>query len=72
MSQITARLPDDWVAALDETTVKLHRTRAEAVRQAVEYYLDGFEDISCAIKVLDDPADLIQDWETVKKDLLRQ
>lgn len=72
MSQITARLPDELVASLDEAAAKLRRTRAEIVRQAVEYYLDDFEDVSCAIEVLRDPADPVLDWETVKRDLLSQ
>ncbi len=71
MSQITARLPDELIAALDEAAAKLHRTRADVVRQAIEYYLNDFEDISCAIEVLRDPADPILDWETVKHGLLR-
>jgi transposase len=72
MSQITARLPDELVASLDEAASQLRRTRAEVVRQAVEYYLDDFEDISRSIEVLRDPADPILDWEAVKHDLLRQ
>ena len=35
-------------------------------------YLDDFEDISLAVKALQDPADPILDWETAKHDLLRQ
>ncbi|MFH0781608.1 MAG: ribbon-helix-helix domain-containing protein [Pseudomonadota bacterium] len=70
MSQITARLPDELVAALDEAATQLRRTRAEVVRQAVEYYLDDFEDVARAIEVLRDPADVVLDWETVKHDLL--
>lgn len=72
MSQISARLPDELVAALDEAATKLHRTRADVIRQAVEYYLDDFEDISHAVKILQDPADPILDWKTAKHDLLRQ
>jgi predicted DNA-binding protein len=72
MSQITARLPDELVNSLDEAAAKLRRTRAEVVRQAVEYYLDDFEDISRAVEVLRDPADPVLDWEAVKHDLLRQ
>ncbi len=72
MSQITARLPDELVASLDEAAAKLRRTRAEVVRQAVEYYLDDFEDVARAIEVLRDPADVVLDWETVKHDLLGQ
>jgi RHH-type transcriptional regulator, rel operon repressor / antitoxin RelB len=72
MSQITARLPDKLVAQLDEAATQLRRTRAEVVRQAVEYYLDDFEDISRAIEVLRDPADPVLDWEEVKRGLLSQ
>jgi len=72
MSQITARLPDDLVASLDEAASRLRRTRADVVRQAVEYYLDDFEDVACAIDVLRDPADVVLDWEAVKRELLHQ
>ncbi len=72
MRQITVRLPDKLVAALDVTAAKLHRTRADVIRQAVEHYLDDFKDISLAVEVLRDPEDPILDWETVKHDLLRQ
>ncbi len=70
MSQITARFPDDLVASLDEAAAKLRRTRADIVRQAVEYYLDDFEDLAAAIHVLQDPADATLDWEAVKNELL--
>lgn len=70
MRQISARLPDELVTALDEAATKLHRTRADVIRQAVEYYLDDFEDNSRAVEVLHDPADPILDWETVKHELL--
>ena len=72
MSQITARLPDELVAELDQAARTLRRTRAELVRQAVEYYLDDFEDISRAIDVLRDPADPVLDWDSVKRDLIEQ
>jgi len=72
MSQITARLPDELVASLDEAAARLRRTRAEVVRQAIEYYLEDFEDISRAIEVLRDPADPVLDWEQAKRDLLSQ
>jgi len=72
VSQITARLPDELVASLDAAALQLRRTRADMIRQAVEYYLDDFEDISRAIEVLRDPADPVLDWEAVKHDLLRQ
>ena len=70
MTQITARLPDELVSMLDAAAAKLRRSRADVVRQAVEYYLDDFEDISQAIGVLRDPADPVLDWEKVKRELL--
>ncbi|MFZ5532945.1 MAG: ribbon-helix-helix protein, CopG family [Pseudomonadota bacterium] len=70
MSQITARLPDELLAELDQAAKVLRRTRAELVRQAVEYYLDDFEDISRAIEVLRDPADPVLDWDSVRRDLI--
>lgn len=71
MTQITARLPDDVVSSLDAAAMRLRRSRAEVIRQAVEYYLDDFEDISRSLGVLQDPADPVLDWEKVKRDLLR-
>jgi transposase len=70
MSQITARLPDELVSSLDVAAARLRRTRAEMIRQAIEYYLDDFEDITHAIEVLQDPADPVLDWQQVKRDLL--
>ena len=72
MSQITARLPDELVALLDNAAAELRRTRAEVVRQAVEYYLEDFEDLNLALQTLRDPADAVLDWETVKNELLNQ
>jgi len=71
MSQITARLPDELVESLDQVAAQLRRTRADIVCQAVEYYLDDYEDLSRAIEVLRDPADPVLDWKAVKRDLLR-
>ena len=70
MTQITARLPDELVSMLDAAAAKLRRSRADVVRQAVEYDLDDFEDISQTIGVLRDPADPVLDWEKVKRELL--
>lgn len=71
MRQISARLPDELIAALDEAATKLHRTRTDVTRQAVEYYIDDFEAISRTVEVLHDPADPVLDWETAKQELLR-
>ena len=72
MSQITARLPDELVASLDNAAAELRRTRAEVVRQAIEYYLEDFEDLNVTLQTLRDPADAVLDWDTVKNELLNQ
>lgn len=72
MSQITARLPDDLILSLDNAAATLHRTRADVVRQAIEYYLEDFEDLNLSIQALKDPADAVLDWETAKLQLLNQ
>lgn len=70
MVQITARLPENLVKSLDSAARQLKRTRADIVRQAVEYYLDDLEDLSRALEVLRDPSDPVLDWEKVKLELL--
>ena len=72
MPQITARLPDELVAALDDVASQLRRTRADVVRQAIEYYLDDFEDVAAAIQALQDQADPVLEWDGVRRDLLGQ
>ena len=70
MSQITARLPDALVAALDSAASTLNRSRAELVRQAVERYLEDFDDLAVALERLRDPTDPVLDWDQVKRELL--
>ena len=70
MSQITARLPDEVVSALDHAAKTLHRSRADIVRQAISAYLEDFGDLSVAIHRLQDPADECMDWEEAKRALL--
>jgi transposase len=72
MPQLSARFPDELVEELDRTASRLHRTRAEVIRQAVEYYLDDVEDLHLGLERLQDPADPILDWEDVKRELLDQ
>ena len=71
MTQISARLPETLVKSLDRTAARLKRSRADVIRQAIEYYVEDAEDLSRAIDALRDPADPVLDWETVKRDLLR-
>ena len=70
MSQITARLPDAVVEALDVAASRLKRSRAEIVRQAIERYLEDFDDLSIAVERLQDPSDPVLDWDQVRRELL--
>ncbi len=69
MSQVTARLPDALVEALD-AAAELKRSRADIVRQALERYLEDFDDLTVALERLRDPADPVLDWDHVKHKLL--
>ena len=72
MSQVTVRLPDELVKALDAAARDLKRSRAEVIRQAIERYIEDFDDLSVAIDRLRDPSDPVLDWDDVRRDLLRQ
>jgi transposase len=72
VTQVSARLPDELVKTIDETARRMNRSRAEIIRQAIEYYLEDAEDLRLAIDRLQDPADPVLDWEDVKRDLLAQ
>ena len=70
MTQVSARLSDDLVKSIDEAARKMHRSRADIIRLAIEYYLDDIEDLRLAIDRLTDPADPVLDWDEVKRELL--
>ncbi|HEX5716793.1 MAG TPA: ribbon-helix-helix protein, CopG family [Thermoanaerobaculia bacterium] len=72
MPQVSARLPSELIAEMDQAANRLHRTRAEIVRQAVEYYLNDLEDLHQGLERLQDPADALLDWEEVRRELLDQ
>lgn len=72
MSQITARLPEEVVSALDRAARALHRSRADVVRQAIESYLEDFDDLSIAMERLRDPADETLDWAEARRALLAE
>ena len=72
MVQVTARLPDELVEKADRAASRLNRSRAQLLRQALEYYLEDFEDLRLALDRLNDPADPVLDWEDVRHDLLDQ
>ena len=68
--QVTARLPDPLVDALDSAARQLRRSRADVIRQAVERYLQDFDDLSVAVQRLRDPGDPVLDWDRVRRELL--
>ena len=68
--QVTARLPDPMVEALDTAAQQLRRSRADIIRQAVERYLEDFDDLSIAIQRLRDPGDPVLDRDQVRRELL--
>lgn len=72
MVQVTARLPEDLVEKADRAASRLNRSRAQLLRQALEYYLEDFEDLRLALDRLNDPADPVLDWADVRRDLLDQ
>ena len=41
------------------------------MRQALESYLDDFNDLAVAVERLHNPFDLVLDWDEAKRDLLR-
>ena len=68
-NQVTARLPTPVLEHLDNAARALNRSRAEVVRQAIEYYLEDFDDLTVAVERLRDPGDPVLDWDEVKRDL---
>ena len=69
MYQITVRLPDGLVKALDQAAAAIKRSRADIIRQALEQYLEDLDDLSVALERLHDPADPVLDWEQVRHEL---
>ena len=70
MRQIAARVPDALVEALDSAAKELNRSRADIVRQAVERYLEDFDDLTVALQRLGDSSDPVLDWDQVRHELL--
>lgn len=69
-SQITARVPNRLIEEMDRAARRLQRTRADVVRQAIEYYLDDLEDLRVGLAALQDPGDPVLEWADVRRDLL--
>ncbi|PWB70532.1 MAG: CopG family transcriptional regulator [Holophagae bacterium] len=72
MTQVSARLSDDLVKSIDRAAKRMHRSRADIIRLAIEYYLDDVEDLRGAVDRLSDPGDPILDWREVRRELLAE
>lgn len=70
MSQITARVPDELVEALDAAAEKSNRSRADIIRQALEHYLEDYDDLEISLARLQDPTDPALPWPQAKQELL--
>ena len=70
MAQITARVSDEVAEALDAAAATLNRSRAQVIRQALESYLEDFDDLTVAMERLRDPTDPVLDWDEVRRELL--
>ena len=69
MGQISARIPDEMVAALDAASSQQNRSRASVIRQALVQYLEEFSDISATLERLQNPSDPILDWNEIRREL---
>ena len=70
MAQITARVSEEVTEALDVAAATLKRSSAEVIRQALESYLEDFDDLTVALERLRDPTDPVLDWDEVRRELL--
>ena len=70
MTQITARVPDELAEVLDAVAAQLKSSRAGVIRQALESYLEDFDDLTVGLHRLSDPSDPVLDWDQVKRELL--
>lgn len=70
MAQVTARMPDSLIKEIDDAARRLKRTRADLLRQAVEYYLEDLEDLTLGLERLQDPADPVLEWDEVRRELV--
>ena len=70
MTQVSARLLDEVVRHVDLAARRLKRSRAEVIRQALEYYLDDQEDPTLGLERLQHPANQVLEWDEVRHGLL--
>lgn len=69
MNQITTRMPAALVEALDAAAARLNQSRAQIVRQALERYLEDYDDLGVSLERLRDPSDPVLDWDEVRREI---
>jgi transposase len=70
MTRVTARIPENLLKKIDGAARSSNRSRAQIIRQAIEYYLADTDDLRLNLERLGDPAEPVLDWDDVKRDLL--
>ena len=68
--QVTVRLPDPIVDALDTAARRIGRSQADVIRLAIERYLEDLDDVSVAIDRLRDVGDSALNWNEARRELL--
>ena len=58
--------PDALGVELDAAAAQLSSSRADIIRQAIEYCLDDIEDLRCGVAALKVPADPVLHWAEVR------
>ena len=69
--RVSVHLPAPLLERLDSVARRHDRTRAQIIRQAIECYLEDFDDLTAASERLRDPTDPVLDWDQVRRGLLR-
>lgn len=67
--QVTARIPNSMVDAIDSAALQLRRSRTDVIRIALENYLEDFDDLSVALDRIRNPNDPVLEWEDVRREL---
>ena len=70
MTRIAVSVPAELLETLDRAATELKRSRADILRQALERYLEDFDDLALAAERLRDPSDPVLDWDQVRHGLL--
>ena len=71
MHRIVTRIPDELSVRLDAAARTMRRSRSSTIREALEAWLDDVDEVRVAASRLDDPNDLVLEWDDVRADLLR-